>query len=192
MIDRQWRRGTSPATISGIPTAVSLPTASGRFARQQQTLPRPSLPDYVPDPVLLTVLSCPFYGVTPSMDLTDTSRQERTRARRGAAESPARPRSPRFEAERCEWLAVVPRSAGVPASSIPDARGVGAFARSPSPTLSATSHGLPMLAATTLCADSARSRHAAEFRCRAAADPVLAHPISAVARIGRITFKRLI
>jgi hypothetical protein len=42
-----------------------VPTASGRFARQQQTFARPPLPEPVPDPVLLSVLSCPFYGGTP-------------------------------------------------------------------------------------------------------------------------------
>jgi hypothetical protein len=56
---------TSPAIISGIPTAASVPTVFGRFARQQQTCARSSLPDRVPDLVRITVLSCPFYGVTP-------------------------------------------------------------------------------------------------------------------------------
>jgi hypothetical protein len=41
------------------------PAASGSFARQQQIFIRPSLPDRVPVLVLLGVLSCPFYGVTP-------------------------------------------------------------------------------------------------------------------------------
>jgi hypothetical protein len=39
---------------------------SERSARQQQAFARPLPPDHVPDPVLLTVLSCPFYGVTPT------------------------------------------------------------------------------------------------------------------------------
>jgi hypothetical protein len=42
-----------------------LRTGSERSARQQQAFARPLPPDHVPDPVLLTVLSCPFYGVTP-------------------------------------------------------------------------------------------------------------------------------
>jgi hypothetical protein len=33
--------------------------------RQQQAFARPLPPDRAPDPVLLTMLSCPFYGVTP-------------------------------------------------------------------------------------------------------------------------------
>jgi hypothetical protein len=72
----------SPATISGIPIAVSVPRASGRFARQQQTLPRPSLPDRVPDSILLTVLSCPFYGVTPDSGPVRSNRANPTRSRR--------------------------------------------------------------------------------------------------------------
>jgi hypothetical protein len=44
-----------------------LRTGSERSARQQQAFARPLPPDRVPDPVLLTVLSCPFYGVTPMM-----------------------------------------------------------------------------------------------------------------------------
>jgi hypothetical protein len=47
-----------------MPPAASVPTASGRFAQQQQIFTQCSLPDRVPDPVLSTVLSCPFYGVT--------------------------------------------------------------------------------------------------------------------------------
>ena len=43
-----------------------LRTGSERSARRQQAFARPLPPDRVPDPVLLTVLSCPFYGVTPS------------------------------------------------------------------------------------------------------------------------------
>ena len=46
-------------------TAASVPTAFGRFARQQQTFTRSSLPDRVPDLVQITVLSCTSYGVTP-------------------------------------------------------------------------------------------------------------------------------
>ena len=42
-----------------------LRTGSERSARQQQAFARPLPPDRVPDPVLLTVLSSPFYGVTP-------------------------------------------------------------------------------------------------------------------------------
>jgi hypothetical protein len=38
----------------------------GCFAWQQSTFTRLLPPERVPDPVLLTVLSCPFYGVTPS------------------------------------------------------------------------------------------------------------------------------
>jgi len=56
----------SPAIICGILTALLISTVSGHFASHQQTFPRPLLPKLVPDPVLLTVLSCPFYGVTPS------------------------------------------------------------------------------------------------------------------------------
>ena len=55
----------SPAIICGMPILASLPTGSEHFARQQQAFARPLPPDRVPDPVLLTVLSCPLYGVTP-------------------------------------------------------------------------------------------------------------------------------
>src|SRR5437868_11712996 len=44
-----------------------LRTGSERSAQQQQAFARPLPPDRVPDPVLLTVLSCPFYGVTPNI-----------------------------------------------------------------------------------------------------------------------------
>ena len=44
---------------------IWLRTGSEPSARQQQTFARPLPPDRVPDPVLLTVLFCPFYGVTP-------------------------------------------------------------------------------------------------------------------------------
>ena len=44
----------------------------------------------------------------------------------------------------------------------------------------------------SLDADSAGPKGAAEFRCRSAAKPVLAHLISAVARVAKITFKALI
>jgi hypothetical protein len=47
-----------------IPTAASVPTAFGRFTRQQQTFAWSTLPDRVPDLVQIAVLSCPFYGVT--------------------------------------------------------------------------------------------------------------------------------
>src|SRR5208282_2305093 len=43
-----------------------------------------------------------------------------------------------------------------------------------------------------LDADSVSPKGAAEFRCRSAANPVLAHLISAVARVAQITFKKLI
>jgi hypothetical protein len=72
----------------------SLPTASGRFARQQQTLPRSSLSDRVPDPVLLTVLSCPFYGVTPGR-LSDSAGQRGRTAKNDDA------RSSRRQKRRC-------------------------------------------------------------------------------------------
>src|SRR5208282_782538 len=62
------------------------------------------------------------------------------------------------------------------------------------------SHGVLMLAATayggrapaSLDADSASPKRADEFRCRSVANPVLGHPISAVARVARITLKELI
>src|SRR5215469_5469550 len=56
---------TSPAIISGMAISASLPTDFDRFVRQQETCGRPLPPDRVPDLVLLTVLSCPFYVVTP-------------------------------------------------------------------------------------------------------------------------------
>jgi hypothetical protein len=55
----------SPAIICGMPISASLRTGSERFARQQQAFAWPLPPDRVPYLVLLTVLSCPFYGVTP-------------------------------------------------------------------------------------------------------------------------------
>ena len=48
-----------------MPILASLRTGFEHFARQQQAFARPLPPDRVPGPVLLTVLSCPFYGVTP-------------------------------------------------------------------------------------------------------------------------------
>jgi hypothetical protein len=57
-----------PAIICGMPISASLRTGSERFARQQQAFARPLPPDPVPDLVLLTVLSCPFYGVTPNRE----------------------------------------------------------------------------------------------------------------------------
>jgi hypothetical protein len=56
----------SPAIICGMSMSAWLRTGSERSARQQQAFARPLPPDRVPDPVLLTVLSCPFYGVTPT------------------------------------------------------------------------------------------------------------------------------
>jgi 4'-phosphopantetheinyl transferase EntD len=53
-----------------MPISASLRTGSERFAGQQQAFARPLPPDRVPDPVLLTVLSCPFYGVTPTIGIT--------------------------------------------------------------------------------------------------------------------------
>ncbi len=58
----------SPATICGILTEILAPTASGRFARRQQSFTRPSPPDRVRDLVLRCVRSWPFYGVTPIND----------------------------------------------------------------------------------------------------------------------------
>ena len=55
----------SPAIICGMSMWAWLRTGSERSARQQQAFARPLPPDRVPDPVLLAVLSCPFYGVTP-------------------------------------------------------------------------------------------------------------------------------
>src|SRR5690349_21776413 len=65
-----WRQSagstsTSPAIISGIAIAALLLTGSGRCARQQETCRRPLPPERVPDLVLLIVLFCPFYVVTP-------------------------------------------------------------------------------------------------------------------------------
>ena len=51
----------SPATICGIQPAILVPTAFGRFARQQEAFTRLSLPERVPDLVLLR--SCPSYYV---------------------------------------------------------------------------------------------------------------------------------
>src|SRR4051794_34404524 len=64
-----------------------LRTGSERSARQQQAFARPLPPDRVPDPVLLTVLSCPFYGVTPSWAsseyITAQQAEPARRSRRG-------------------------------------------------------------------------------------------------------------
>jgi hypothetical protein len=60
-----------------------LRTGSERSARQQQAFARPLPPDRVPDPVLLTVLSCPIYGATPRWDpFEKAARTVRTRERR--------------------------------------------------------------------------------------------------------------
>ena len=61
-----WQHINLTAIICGMPISASLKTGSERFARQQQAFARLLPPDHVPDPVLLTVLSWPFYGVTPS------------------------------------------------------------------------------------------------------------------------------
>jgi hypothetical protein len=49
----------SPAIICGMSMSAWFRTGSERSARQQQAFARPLPPDRVPDPVLLTVLSCP-------------------------------------------------------------------------------------------------------------------------------------
>jgi hypothetical protein len=73
--------GSASDTSGGCATATrrkgrrvaSLRRGSEHVARQQQAFARPLPPDRVPDPVLLTVPSCPFYGVTPIHDFCQSS-----------------------------------------------------------------------------------------------------------------------
>jgi hypothetical protein len=57
---------TNRLVTPGMPISAWLRTGPERSARQQQLFARSLSPNRVLDPVLLPVLSCPFYGVTPT------------------------------------------------------------------------------------------------------------------------------